>query len=139
MDDNWYDNPYFISNEIVHSSDYDVVNGFLTASYEFTPWLKASLRSGVDTYSEREKWRNSIGAYGGWNKKGYYEERRKGGYSINNDFMVQPTINSVIFPLMPLSAVPFISIRTTGSPVKRRTVSQFPDIIHYTHLSIRHR
>ncbi len=84
----WYDNPYFIANEIVHSSDYDVVNGFLTASYEFTPWLKASLRSGVDTYSEREKWRNSIGAYGGWNKKGYYEERRKGGYSINNDFMV---------------------------------------------------
>lgn len=50
----WYDNPYFIANEIVHSSDYDIVNGFLTASYEFTPWLKASLRSGVDTYSERE-------------------------------------------------------------------------------------
>lgn len=84
----WYDNPYFIANEIIHSSDYDFVNGFLTTSYEIAPWLKASLRSGVDMYSEREKWRNSIGAFGGWNKKGYYEEQRKGGYSVNNDFIV---------------------------------------------------
>ena len=27
----WYDNPYFIANEIIHSSDYDVVNGFMNA------------------------------------------------------------------------------------------------------------
>lgn len=84
----WYDNPYFIANEIIHSSDYDVVNGFLTASYQISPWMKASLRSGVDMYSEREKWRNSIGAYGGWDTKGYYKEQRAGGYSVNNDFIV---------------------------------------------------
>lgn len=61
----WYDNPYFIANEIIHSSDYDVVNGFMNAKYDFTPWLRASLRTGVDMYTEREIWRNSIGAYGG--------------------------------------------------------------------------
>lgn len=44
MDDNWYDNPYFIANEITRSSDYDIVNGYLSASYDFTPWLKFSLR-----------------------------------------------------------------------------------------------
>ena len=84
----WYDNPYFIANEIIHSSDYDVVNGFMNAKYDFTPWLRASLRTGVDMYTEREIWRNSIGAYGGWDKKGYYEEQRKGGYSINNDIII---------------------------------------------------
>lgn len=84
----WYDNPYFIANEIIHSSDYDVVNGFMNAKYDFTSWLRASLRTGVDMYSEREKWRNSIGAYGGWSKKGYYEEQRRGGYSVNNDFIL---------------------------------------------------
>ncbi len=84
----WYDNPYFIANEIVHSSDYDIVNAFMNASYEFTPWLKASLRTGVDSYKEKETWRNSIGAYGGWNKKGYFEEQHKSGYSVNNDFII---------------------------------------------------
>lgn len=84
----WYDNPYFIANEIVHSSDYDVVNGFLNVGYTFTPWLKASLRSGVDMYSERQEWRNAIGAFGGWSKKGYYEEKSTRGYSINNDFLL---------------------------------------------------
>lgn len=84
----WYDNPYFIANEIIHSSDYDVVNGFMNAKYDFAPWLRASLRTGVDVYTEREIWRNSIGACGGWNKKGYYEEQRKGGYSVNNDIII---------------------------------------------------
>ena len=60
----------------------------MNAKYDFTPWLRASLRTGVDMYTEREIWRNSIGAYGGWDKKGYYEEQRKGGYSINNDIII---------------------------------------------------
>lgn len=84
----WYDNPYFIANEIIHSSDYDVVNGFLNTSYTFTPWLKASLRSGIDVYGEREKWRNPIGARGGWDKKGYYEEKQSRGFSTNTDLML---------------------------------------------------
>ena len=84
----WYDNPYFIANEIVHSSDYDIVNAFMNLSYDFTSWLKASLRTGVDSYKEKQIWRNSIGAYGGWNKKGYFEERHTNGLSVNNDFII---------------------------------------------------
>lgn len=84
----WYDNPYFIANEIIHSSDYDVVNAFMNMEYKITPWLKASLRTGLDSYWEKEIWRNSIGACGGWDKKGYFEEQHKNGYSVNNDFIV---------------------------------------------------
>lgn len=54
MDDTWYDNPYFIANEITRSSDYDIINGYLSATYDFTPWLKFSLRSGLDSYSEKK-------------------------------------------------------------------------------------
>lgn len=85
MDKNWYDNPYFIANEITQSSYYDIVNGFMSAAYDFTPWLKLSIRSGIDSYSEKKEWQNPISALGGWSKKGYYALKRLGGFSINND------------------------------------------------------
>lgn len=88
MDTSWYDNPYFIANEITRSSDYDIINGYLSASYDFTSWLKLSLRSGLDSYSEKKEWKNPISALGGWDKKGYYALQRLGGYSLNNDFML---------------------------------------------------
>lgn len=72
MDKNWYDNPYFIANEITQSSYYDIVNGFMSATYDFTSWLKLSIRSGIDSYSEKKEWQNPISALGGWSKKGYY-------------------------------------------------------------------
>ena len=87
MDGSWYDNPYFIANEIVHSNDYDVVNGYLNAEYETTDWLKMVARIGVDHYSQLDQWRNPMGAVGGWNKKGYYSTTRAGGYSVNGDAM----------------------------------------------------
>lgn len=88
MNEDWYDNPYFIANEITRSSDYNVTNGFLYTTYEFTPWLKASLRSGIDVYSERKEWKNPISARGGWHKKGYYEMEKNGGYSMNHDLIL---------------------------------------------------
>lgn len=88
MDSNWYDNPYFIANEITRSSDYDLVNGYLSAAYDFTPWLKLSVRSGLDSYSQKKQWKNPISAVGGWSKKGYYSIQRLGGYSLNNDIML---------------------------------------------------
>lgn len=88
MDTKWYDNPYFIAHEIVQSSDYDLINGYLSTSYDFTPWLKFSLRSGLDSYSQKKEWRNPISAVGGWYNKGYYALQRLGGYSLNNDFML---------------------------------------------------
>lgn len=86
--DTYYNNPYYIANEIIASSDFDKVNGFVSGSYEITPWLKATLRSGLDVYTTRKEWRNPIGAYGAWDKKGYYELQTPNGYSINTDFML---------------------------------------------------
>lgn len=88
MDNNWYDNPYFIANEITRASDRDMVNGYLSASYDFTSWLKLSLRSGLDSYSEKKEWKNPKSASGGWDKNGYYCLQRLGGYSLNNDFIL---------------------------------------------------
>lgn len=88
MDKTWYDNPYYTAHEIIQSKDRDVTNAYFNTSYDFTPWLKAGLRSGLDTYSEREEWHSPKGASGGWDKNGYYGYRRKGGYSINNDLML---------------------------------------------------
>lgn len=88
MDKNWYDNPYYIANEIIRNQHYDLTNGHLNTSYDITPWLKASLRSGLDVYSQKEEWKNPIGSSGGWSKKGYYAFRRTSGYSLNNDVML---------------------------------------------------
>lgn len=88
MDKDWYDNPYFIANEITSSSDYDLVNGYLSAAYDFTPWLKLSLRSGLDSFSQKKEWKNAMSAVGGWYKNGYYGIQRLGGYSLNNDILL---------------------------------------------------
>lgn len=88
MDTNWYDNPYFIANEITRSKDYSLLNGYLSAKYDFTPWLQLFIRSGLDTYSTKNEWKNPMSALGGWNKNGYYCLQRDGGYSLNEDAML---------------------------------------------------
>ena len=84
----WYDNPYFVANEVRRSSDYTITNGYANAGYEITPWLKASLRSGIDIYSERKTWRNPKSANSGWDKNGYFEIERNAGFSMNHDLML---------------------------------------------------
>ncbi|NDV57521.1 SusC/RagA family TonB-linked outer membrane protein [Bacteroides sp. 519] len=88
MDNNYYDNPYFILHEIKRSSHYDIMNAYFNTSYDITPWLKATIRSGIDSYTKKEEWRNPVGASGGWSRNGYYGFRRTSGYSINNDAML---------------------------------------------------
>lgn len=78
----------------------------MNAKYDFAPWLRASLRTGVDVYTEREIWRNSIGACGGWNKKGKVVI-----VSIMTSSFL-PIKNSVIFQLMVLSVQAYIFIKT---------------------------
>ncbi len=84
----WYDNPYFVANEVLRSSDYSITNGYMNVGYEFTPWLQANLRSGIDVYSERKTWRNPKSANSGWDKNGYFEIERDGGLSMNHDLML---------------------------------------------------
>ncbi len=84
----WYDNPYFLANEVIKSSDRDIFNGYISANYQFTPWLKLSLRSGIDSYLDRYIARNPIGARNAYSYYGYYSDQKYTGYSINNDLIL---------------------------------------------------
>lgn len=88
MEHTWYDNPYFIANEILRSDNYNLTNGYFNATYQIKPWLKTILRSGMDTYSQTQEYRNPISAVGGYNKKGYYSITKTDAFSINNDLML---------------------------------------------------
>ena len=89
MDRSWYDNPYYMANEVTSSSNYDVINAFLNASYQITPWLKLALRSGADVYTQKNEWKTPVGSVSGWGKKkGYYQFKRSSGFSINNDALL---------------------------------------------------
>lgn len=89
MDRSWYENPYLIANEVTTSNEYNLVNGYINASYQLAPWLKATLRSGVDFYSSKTEWKTPIGSTAGWgSKKGYYGIRNNTGFSTNNDLLL---------------------------------------------------
>lgn len=93
MENTWYDNPYFIANEILRGDNYNLTNGYINANYQIKPGLKAVFRTGMDTYSETTQWRNPISAVGGWNKKGYYSITKADAFSINNDMMLLAETN----------------------------------------------
>lgn len=96
-------NPYFDRYQRIHNLNRDIFNGSLTASYQLTPWLKATLRSGLDTYSDRQEVKISVGSFQGggsstvikggkevWgeSKKGSFNYGLGRGYSINNDLVL---------------------------------------------------
>ncbi|MFZ5942403.1 MAG: SusC/RagA family TonB-linked outer membrane protein [Bacteroidota bacterium] len=84
----WYDNPYFIANEVIKTMDRDVLNGFVTASYKVSSWMKVLLRTGLDSYIDRNVSRNPISARNAWSNLGYYSEEKYTGWSINNDLIL---------------------------------------------------
>ena len=86
MDTQWYNNPWFLAYEAKNSGDYDITNGFITANYQIFPWLKATLRSGLDAYSEKKEYIRPISTVGA--SKGSYSKYRNAGYSWNNDFLL---------------------------------------------------
>jgi len=88
FNDEWYDNPYFLANEVLTTSDRDIYNGFVSASYKFNSWIKLSLRSGFDSYLDRYTNRNPISSRNSWSPFGYYEDEKYTGYSINNDLLL---------------------------------------------------
>ncbi len=96
-------NPYFDRNERIHSLNKDIFSGTLSLGYDLTPWLKATLRSGFDTYSNRQVIRISKGSLvsagsstviengsqvWGESKLGSYNLGLGRGYSFNNDFLL---------------------------------------------------
>ena len=70
MENTWYDNPYFLANEVRHNDDYDVTNGSLSMKYDVLSWLSFTLRSGFDYYQDKEEWKYAKSYT--MNKKGYY-------------------------------------------------------------------
>lgn len=96
-------NPYFDRNERLRGLNRDVFNGYVSLNYDLADWLKATVRSGFDTYSEYQTVRISKGSYVGggsstvirggteiWgeSKNGSYNAGLGRGYSLNNDFML---------------------------------------------------
>jgi TonB-linked SusC/RagA family outer membrane protein len=96
-------NPYFDRNERIHSLNKDIFNGTMSLSYDLTSWLKASIRSGFDTYSNRQVIRISKGSLvsagastviangeqvWGESKLGSYNIGLGRGYSFNNDLLL---------------------------------------------------
>ena len=89
MDRSWYENPYYIANEITSSNDYNVINGFINGSYEITPWMKVAYRSGLDFGTNHTQYQTPVGATAGWgSRKGYYGVNKNSNFSINNDLML---------------------------------------------------
>lgn len=100
MDRSWYENPYYIANEITSSNNYDVINGFVNASYDILPWLKATMRSGMDLGVSSSEYKTPIGATAGWGgRKGYYGISKYTNFSINNDVMLLAKYNWGSFAL----------------------------------------
>ncbi|MDO9615977.1 MAG: SusC/RagA family TonB-linked outer membrane protein, partial [Bacteroidota bacterium] len=96
-------NPYFDRYERIHSLNRDIFNGTLALSYDFTSWLKATFRTGYDTYSDHQEVRISKGSFQGggtstvikngtqiWGEsmKGSYNVGLGRGHSINNDLIL---------------------------------------------------
>lgn len=95
-------NPYFDRYEKTNEISRDIFNADLSFSYQFTDWLKASIRSGLDFYTDKGQIRTSWGSYvssgntgvpgnsSTWNGTltGGYNVGQTQGISINSDLLL---------------------------------------------------
>lgn len=96
-------NPWFDRNERTHSMDKDIINGVIEVNYDIQKWLKAKVRTGYETYSNRQEVTVSKGSFqGGGNstlipngtevwgesQKGSYNLGISRGYSSNNEVLL---------------------------------------------------
>jgi len=94
-------NPYFDRYQRTNQISRDIFNADVTMSYQLTSWLKASIRSGLDFYTDKGELRTSIGSYlytgntpvpgNPWTWNGYmtggYNIGLTQGMSMNNDLL----------------------------------------------------
>lgn len=96
-------NPYFDRYERLHSVNKDIFNGTLSLNYDVNPWLNATIRTGYDTYSNKQDITVSKGSFQGagngtvipggtevWgeSQKGSYNIGLSRGFSLNNDLII---------------------------------------------------
>jgi len=86
MDENWYDNPYFLAYESTRSNHYDISRNYFDLNFNIIPSLKASIRVGLDSYSNKFEVKQAMSSRN--NKKGFYSTTSNGGYSLNNDLFL---------------------------------------------------
>lgn len=94
--------PYFDRYEKTNEISRDIFNADLSASYQLTDWLKVSIRSGLDFYTDKGELRTSRGSYlltgntgvpgnaNTWNGylTGGYNIGLTQGFSMNNDLLL---------------------------------------------------
>lgn len=96
-----HNNPYYDRYERTKGMSRDIFKTSVSLNYDFLPWLKMSLRSGLDFYVNKEDLRISQGSYvssgdtgacgnGTWNGKdtGVFATGQNSGYSMNNDLIL---------------------------------------------------
>ncbi len=96
-------NPYFDRFERTHRINKDILNGNFTMNYDIAKGIKATFRTGFDTYSNRQDITVSKGSFQGagaatvisngtqvWGEsaKGSYNLGLERGYSFNNDLLI---------------------------------------------------
>ncbi|MDZ4204639.1 MAG: SusC/RagA family TonB-linked outer membrane protein, partial [Bacteroidales bacterium] len=96
-------NPYFDRFERTHGINRDIFNVNLALGYDINSWLKATIRSGYDTYTDKQEIKVSMGSFQGggnstvipggteiWGEslKGSYNMGLSRGFSFNNDFFL---------------------------------------------------
>ena len=86
MNNDWYDNPYFLANEWTSSNDYDKINAYASGKYDVLPWLNVMFRTGIDAYADRRKSKTPISKRG--YKKGAFSISKDTGFSLNSDFVL---------------------------------------------------
>lgn len=95
-------NPYFDRYERTNEVTRDIFNADVTASYQIMKWIKATIRTGLDYYTDQGKQKVSWGSYtsmgntsfpgnnwpwnGAWT--GAYNTGKNQGFSINSDLML---------------------------------------------------
>ena len=94
--------PYFDRYERTNEVSRDIFNADLTAGYDITDWLTATIRTGLDFFTDRGQLRISQGSYTSsgntgipgnpytWNgtKTGAYLTGQTQGFSINSDLLL---------------------------------------------------
>jgi TonB-linked SusC/RagA family outer membrane protein len=80
-----YDNPYWTVLKNFMDDDVNRFIGYASLGYQLTPWLKASYKVGIDTYSDERKFRVDInsGTFG----PGQVVQQSINNRDINSDFL----------------------------------------------------
>ena len=81
-----YDNPYWTVQKNFLTDDVNRFIGYASIGYQFTPWLKASYKLGLDSYSDERKFRVDInsGTFG----PGQVIQQSINNKDINSDFLL---------------------------------------------------